>query len=704
MARKPRLCPAGLHHLSPDTRTCLTCEGDAALAYVTGVVVALEPALDVCVISDAVSAAGRSVDQLRRLRAHLEGDATALTSGGSNVPTVVTRLAHELAGRGAVGVVLPKCADCGGARPLLNVVEGGRICNSCRRIRRAEVCSHCAKTRPVGGRGPDRAAICANCWRRDPANAAMCKVCETPRPVSVRDAEGRATCIRCYRAPLRQCGSCGELGRVVSRLSGIPLCVGCYAYPARACGRCGRVRPIARRARDGDPDLCDGCTQPPLATCTLCGTHRRCHFVAEGRPICLACSPVRTLACSHCGDVRTVTAQWPEGPVCPRCYTNALRRRGECASCGQPRRLIDPPGPRAKRCATCAGVAVGPVCGRCGIEDKLYERGLCPRCVLSDRANDLLAGDDGTVPAPLVPVYEAIVGSPSAVHALGWLRRGKSASLLVDLVKTGTPPTHEMLDALPPTKSVPYVRQLLVASGALPEHPSRLGELERWIAAAVLTTENEADRRLLRAYARWALLARVRRHIRGGDISAGQTTAARQRFKAAQRFLLWLERRGTTANGCGQAEIDCWLSGGARLQFDIREFVMWAVGAGAMSEVEAPARPWRQGTGLDEDERWAVVRRLLHDDSIDIVDRVGGLFVLLFAQHLTTLTRLTVDDVVVEQDQVSVRFGRDPAELPDPLGELVLRLCSERSGRSVGSPSTNWLFRGQRPGQPMSAS
>jgi len=338
------------------------------------------------------------------------------------------------------------------------------------------------------------------------------------------------------------------------------------------------------------------------------------------------------------------------------------------------------------------------------MEDQLYERGLCPRCVLSDRATDLLKGDDGTVPAALALIHAAIVGSPSAVHALGWLLRGTSAALLANLVNAGTPPTQEMLDALPPTRSTAYLRQLLVASGALPEHQDRIGELERWVGAAVSATEREPDRRLLRAYARWALLARIRRRARGGDISAGAANAARQRFLAAQRFLVWLERAGTAAGECGQAEIDSWLSGGPRSRFEIREFVVWAVGAGAMSDVEAPPKTWREGTGIDEDERWAIVRRLLHDDSIDIVDRVAGLFVLLFAQQLTTLSRLTVDDVVVEDDQVSVRFGPDPAELPDPLGALVLRLRSERGGRSVGSPSTNWLFRGQRPGQPMSAS
>ena len=149
-----------------------------------------------------------------------------------------------------------------------------------------------------------------------------------------------------------------------------------------------------------------------------------------------------------------MTANWPEGPVCGRCYTNALRRRGQCSSCGQERRLVDPPGPGSNRCASCAGVAVVHVCGRCGIEDKLYKPGLCPRCVLADRATDLLADDDGVVPAAMAPIYVAIVGSPSALHALGWLLRGKSAALLTELVRTGVPPTHKMLDALPPTRAV----------------------------------------------------------------------------------------------------------------------------------------------------------------------------------------------------------------------------------------------------------
>lgn len=649
---KPRPCPAGLHQLTPDIRSCLLCQSAASLEHIAGVVAAVEPGLELDVIRGAISSAARSAAQLRRLREHLAANPSALTTGASTVPNVVGRLAHELARCGARAVILPKCLDCRRAKPLLSIVAGGRVCSTCFSARGAEACSRCGKTKPVCGRAPGGAAVCPNCWRRDPARAALCKVCGKAGPVSVRDPDGQVTCTRCYRATLRECGGCGEPGRIVSRLSSTPLCVACYGYPERPCGRCGQVRQVGRRARAGEPELCVGCARPPIAICGNCGVRRRCHFVAEGRPVCIRCSPLRAVACAHCGDVRPVTANWAEGPVCARCYVNALRRRGTCTSCGEERRLVDPPGPGSTRCASCAGVAVAHVCGRCGIEDKLYESGLCPRCVLADRATDLLAGDDGVVPGAMAPIYTAIVDSPSALHALGWLLRGRSGALLIELVKTGVPPTHAMLDALPPTRSAAHLRQLLVASGALPPHQGRLRQLERWLDASASATESEADRRLLRAYATWVVLARLRRRSGGEDITTAAAGHARQRFRAAQRFLLWLQERGTDAGRCTQETVDSWLSSGARSRYDIREFVLWAVGTGAMTGVEVPAKASREGPQLDEDDRWSVVRRLLHDDSLDIVDRVAGAFVLLFAQKLTTIATLTVDDVVIAGDRV----------------------------------------------------
>ena len=46
-----------------------------------------------------------------------------------------------------------------------------------------------------------------------------------------------------------------------------------------------------------------------------------------------------------------------------------------------------------------------------------------------------------------------------------------------------------------------------------------------------------------------------------------------------------------------------------------------------------------------DDERWATARSLLHDEDIDLADRVAGLLVLLYGQQLSRITALTRDRV-----------------------------------------------------------
>ncbi|TQE36845.1 hypothetical protein Sipo8835_09255 [Streptomyces ipomoeae] len=50
----------------------------------------------------------------------------------------------------------------------------------------------------------------------------------------------------------------------------------------------------------------------------------------------------------------------------------------------------------------------------------------------------------------------------------------------------------------------------------------------------------------------------------------------------------------------------------------------------------APTTRWAGPTGPhDEDRRWEVARRLLHDDAAPTADRVAGLLLLLYAQRST---------------------------------------------------------------------
>jgi hypothetical protein len=69
------------------------------------------------------------------------------------------------------------------------------------------------------------------------------------------------------------------------------------------------------------------------------------------------------------------------------------------------------------------------------------------------------------------------------------------------------------------------------------------------------------------------------------------------------------------------------------------------------------------------------------------------------------IVALTTDQIVTRPGQVHLRLGADEIPLPEPLGELVVRLAAEgRSYVGVGTPAhTPWLFPGLLPGRPLSA-
>jgi len=85
-------------------------------------------------------------------------------------------------------------------------------------------------------------------------------------------------------------------------------------------------------------------------------------------------------------------------------------------------------------------------CTICGREDKLYERGRCDRCALARRSTEAMTGPDGTVPADLMIVRDAIVASATPRKALNWLRQGAGAPILAELAAGTIAISHEALD------------------------------------------------------------------------------------------------------------------------------------------------------------------------------------------------------------------------------------------------------------------
>lgn len=153
-----------------------------------------------------------------------------------------------------------------------------------------------------------------------------------------------------------------------------------------------------------------------------------------------------------------------------------------------------------------------------------------------------------------------------------------------------------------------------------------------------------------------------------------------------------------------QEHLDCWLTDGPTSRRRIRAFLAWARRGGLLPALQAlSAEPRRHTDPLDADQRLSLVGTLLADDSLDLRDRVGGCLLLIFAQPVTHLARLTVDDVDDHARPVRLRLGPEPLELPEPLGTLVADLKQQRPGlatTAVGGRG-RWLFPGLRLDAPL---
>jgi hypothetical protein len=477
---------------------------------------------------------------------------------------------------------------------------------------------------------------------------------------------------------------------------------------ARLCGQCGRIRPISKRAGPDGPDICRSCWRPPAAACTVCGSVRPCFGAAAGRPVCARCARRRVArVCAHCGRTGPAAVNWPEGPVCDACYASALGRRGTCARCGQLRRLVAPPGPAAATCGSCSGAGpAGHVCAGCGREDKLYQRGYCPRCSLRRRADALLAGPDGTVPAPLAAARDAIVAAASPRTALNWLRRGAGAPVLAAIARGELALSHQALDSWPAQRAADYVRALLVAHGTLPGRDEALARLDRDTAALLTRVSDLEDRRTLTAYARWRVLQRARWNASHRPAPRTATRAARLRLRSAAALLPWLRARRTPLASLGQADLDCWmLTGPPALREAAGDFLTWAADRRLTPRLTLSRRPSRAGPAASEDTRWALARRLLHQPRIAAIDRVAGCFLLLYGQQLSRIAGMTRAQVRDHGTALTVRFGRNDATIPEPLAGFVReQLTVPRRHHSLGAPpDTRWLFPGHLPGRPITA-
>lgn len=82
--------------------------------------------------------------------------------------------------------------------------------------------------------------------------------------------------------------------------------------------------------------------------------------------------------------------------------------------------------------------------------------------------------------------------------------------------------------------------------------------------------------------------------------------------------------------------------------------------------------------------------------------RIVAALVLVHAQPVSRIVRLTIDDITDDGVTVTVRLGDPPSPLPEPVADLMRAyILSREQLPYASSRSSRWLFPGRQPGQPM---
>jgi hypothetical protein len=199
----------------------------------------------------------------------------------------------------------------------------------------------------------------------------------------------------------------------------------------------------------------------------------------------------------------------------------------------------------------------------------------------------------------------------------------------------------------------------------------------------------------------------MRSRNNGKPATRQQVLLTRRLARGAIAFLDWLDLAGLTLRSCQQADLDRWLaSGQAIYREEAGRLIRWAHTARLTSCYLPSAARWTgPASVLDGEDRWETARRLLHDDTLKPEDRLAGLLVILYAQGVTAISRMTAGQVQSGADgTVRLQLGRVPLKLPEPVASIALAVAANRKGHAtIGAAGPSpWLFPGGQPGQPIS--
>jgi hypothetical protein len=246
------------------------------------------------------------------------------------------------------------------------------------------------------------------------------------------------------------------------------------------------------------------------------------------------------------------------------------------------------------------------------------------------------------------------------------------------------------------------MRHLLMSCGILPMVDRHLLDFEAWLHRRLALAADHPHERLLRQFALWHQLARMRATAATRPLRATARAHATQQFTQAEGLLTWLHTHHVNPAEVTQAQIDTWYAAHRVHQRQrVRGFLTWAIEHGHLPlHLIVPRVGFKPGTVITQQRRLDLLRRYLTDATTPLPSRAAACLLLLYAQPLSRIHRLTTDDLTDYEGELHVRLGDTPTPVPEPFAALLRQLAAATDHRGVLSPGA-WLFPGRLAGQPI---
>ncbi len=348
----------------------------------------------------------------------------------------------------------------------------------------------------------------------------------------------------------------------------------------------------------------------------------------------------------------------------------------------------------ALTCRDCAGITTPLQCVACGKEAERVRGGKCARCLLVDDLNALMhAPAPGTSAATLITALTC-VQRPASITT--WMRNPDVQFILAALGTGHMQFSHQGFDALPDKTATQHIRALCVDNELLPARDEYFATFTHWIASQLEKVENLNDRNVLQQLITWHHLKRMTQlHHEGKPTQAGIHNA-KQEITSARSFLAYFREGNTSLRACTQLDIDHWLATGTTTRHRVRTFIIWAKAARHCSPSLIIGFRHAKTTPLISDAtRISLLEKSLLGEEL-LRTRVAAMLVLLYAQPISRIARLTQEAISHHDPTLAITFSTEPVIIPEPFATLVLNYLTTINATSgTRTRQSPWLFPGR---------